>query len=689
MQLIQTVIGTPIGYIMSLCYNFIGNYGWTIIAFTLIIKLITLPIGIMVQKNSIKMVKMQPMIGELKRKYPDKRDKDLFMDEQIELFKREKYNAGLGCLPMLIQLPIIIGIIYVVYDPLKHLLGFSPETLQALQKVAKDILGIDDLGASGALAIVDLVKDNQYTAFFADVVPNHIIQSILQFDTSFLGIDLSLVPTLTTVLVIIPILSTISAFVLCLIQNKENVLQQDQSIWSKWGMTVFLVLFSLYFTFVAPAAIGIYWICSNVFAIVQLYLLNWIYNPKKYIDYEYLMASKEANQKLKVTKKLKKLEEKNFAPREREDYKRFLATTSKRLVFYSEKSGFYKYFENVINEVIEYSDITIHYVTSDPNDGIFNRDEKQIIPYYIGEKKLITLFMKMDADLVVMTMPDLDNYHIKRSLVRKDIEYIFMPHWLTSVSMVVRKGALDNFDTVFCVGPHWVKEIRATERAYGLKPKWLIECGYGVIENLTAMYQRMEVKKQEKPQILIAPSWQEDNILHSCIDQLLQSLLKRTFKIIVRPHPEYIKRFENRLKEFQEHYKNKFSEDFILQLDFSSNQTVFESDLVITDWSTIAHEFSYATKKPSLFIDTKMKVMNPEYGAIGITPTDISLRNAIGISIKVTEAGNAAEKVDELLKASEQYKEQIASIVDQYVYPLGKSGEIGAKYIFAKLNGSI
>ncbi|MDF2857343.1 MAG: Preprotein translocase YidC subunit, partial [Neobacillus sp.] len=136
MQLIQTIIGIPIGYIMSLCYNFIGNYGWTIIAFTLVIKLITLPIGVMVQKNSIKMVKMQPMIDELKRKYPDKADKDQFMDEQIALFKREKYNAGLGCLPMLIQLPIIIGIIYVVYDPMKHLLGFPPETVEALRATA-------------------------------------------------------------------------------------------------------------------------------------------------------------------------------------------------------------------------------------------------------------------------------------------------------------------------------------------------------------------------------------------------------------------------------------------------------------------------------------------------------------------------------------------------------------------------
>lgn len=689
MELIMSIIGTPIGYIMSLCYNFIGNYGWTIIVFTLVIKLITLPIGVMVQKNSIKMVKMQPMIDELKRKYPDKADRDQFMDEQIALFKREKYSAGLGCLPMLIQLPIIIGIIYVVYDPIKHLLGFDPETIAALQRVTMGILGVDDLGPSGALTIVDLAKNSQYTSMFADVVPSQAIQSIIQFDTSFMGLDLSLVPTLTTGLVIIPILSTISAFALCLIQNKENVLQQEQGAWSKWGMTVFLVLFSLYFTFVVPAGVGVYWICSNVFAIAQIYILNWIYNPKKYIDYGYLAASKKANRLLQEAKKLKRIEEKKFAPREKKDYKRFLNTEGKRVVFYSERSGFYKYFKNVIEEIIVRSDITIHYVTSDPNDEIFKKDEKQIVSYYIGEKKLIPLFMKMDADIVVMTMPDLDNYHIKRSLVRKDIEYIFMPHWLTSVSMVVRKGALDNFDTVFCVGPHWVEEIRATERVYGLKPKWLIECGYGVIENLVDMYQGMVVNEQEKPQILIAPSWQEDNIMDSCIDELLESLMNGRYRIIVRPHPEYIKRYRHKIEKFQEKHKEKFDEDFILQLDFSSNRTVFESDIVITDWSTIAHEFSYATKKPCLFIDTKMKVINPEYEAIGMTPIDISLRDEIGISIKGSQVKNSADKVDELLKESDQYKDRITDIVDKYVYPLGKSGEIGAKYILAKLNSRV
>ena len=81
-----------------------------------------------------------------------------------------------------------------------------------------------------------------------------------------------------------------------------------------------------------------------------------------------------------------------------------------------------------------HSNVVIHYVTNDPNDQIFAiaKETPQIHPYYISMKKAITLFMKMDADMVVMTTPDLDNYYLKRSYVRKDIEYVYVPHGMAS-----------------------------------------------------------------------------------------------------------------------------------------------------------------------------------------------------------------------------------------------------------------
>jgi YidC/Oxa1 family membrane protein insertase len=475
-----------------------------------------------------------------------------------------------------------------------------------------------------------------------------------------------------------------------LVQNKENVLQQQQGRLNKWGMTIFLVAFSLYFTFVVPAGVGLYWICSNLFSAIQIYILNWIYNPKKYIDYEDLEASKEANKILKEIKEQKKAQSKINAPREKADYKRFLETEGKQLVFYSEKSGFYKYFHNIVDEIIKRSDIVIHYVTSDPNDAIFNKNEEQISPYYIGEKRLIPLFMKMDADMVIMTMPDLDNFHIKRSMLRKDIEYVYIFHAPLSFIMTIRDKAIDNYDTIFCTGIHQVKEIRESEKLYGLKPKMLVECGYGVIENMRQHFQEKKDIYLNKPikSILIAPTWNEDNILDSCLDDILENILDKGWKVIVRPHPEYIKRFPLKMKSMIEKFEDRIGEYFEIQTDFSSNETVYSADILITDWSWIAYEYSLSTLRPSLFINTKMKVANPNWDELSLTPLNLSLRSQIGIQLEKQEVSKRiAGEIEKMLANYSDYEKRIKDIEEKYIFNFGKSGIIGASYIIAKLKG--
>ena len=147
-------------------------------------------------------------------------------------------------------------------------------------------------------------------------------------------------------------------------------------------------------------------------------------------------------------------------------------------------------YKRQIQYLLSHSNVIIHYITSDPNDAIFQKAKEQsrIKPYYIGEKRLITLMMKMDADMVVMTMPDLENYHIKRSYIRKDIEYVYVYHGVTNSNMVARKGCFDHYDTILCVGPHQVREIRETEEMYHLPAKRLVECGYPLIEKAALKY---------------------------------------------------------------------------------------------------------------------------------------------------------------------------------------------------------
>ena len=324
-----------------------------------------------------------------------------------------------------------------------------------------------------------------------------------------------------------------------------------------------------------------------------------------------------------------------------------------------------------------------------PDDQIFRIAEKEsrIKPYYIGEKKLLTLMMKMDAEVVVMTMPDIENYHIKRSYIRKDINYVYVPHGMDSLNMTMRTGSMDHYDSVLCTGKIQKEEIEKTEEVYNLPKKELVEWGYSLLDEMREDYAKMPKKENDIKSILIAPSWQKDNIVDSCLEDILDNLKGHGYKITVRPHPQHVRHMPEKMEGLKERYKN--DTDIEIQTDFSSNSTVFEADLMITDWSGIAYEYAYTTCKPVLFIDTPMKIMNPEYKKIGIEPLNIWMRYEIGRVLKLDEIDKTADTAAKMLAASDTYKDSIDRFVKEYVYNLGSSASVGAKYIIQEIQKAI
>lgn len=672
------VLGIPLGYVMYFCYKLVGNYGVSIILFTLLTKIFMFPLSLVSQKNSIKMVKMQPLLEDIKQRCYG--NSALMVEEQKALYKKEKYSTVLGILPLLVQIPIILGLINVIYNPLQHLLRLSPADVAALTQHAAGLLGasVESMGSGAQLKVMELVQASP--ELFAGL-PG--VQQILGMDLTFLGLNMAEVPSFASLTILIPLFSGLSAYALSAYQNKHNVLQQQQGFVAKWGMTIFLVAFSAFFAYVLPSGVGLYWIVGNLLSIPVLTLCNKVYDPRKYIDYTMVPS------KLVLTaeeKKQQKEENKKKKAKQKIDKKRFAAYKNKQLVIYSESNGYYKYFGRLIDYILENSDIVIHYVTSDLNDKIFSNTHPRIETYYIGPIALIQFMMLMDADMVVMTMPDLENFQIKRSLVRKDIEYVYLDHGMTSFHLMLRKGALDHFDTIFCYGPNHVEEVRETEKYYGLPEKNLVKTGYGLLDTLLEEVEKMGPVKNDPQVILIAPSWQKDNIMEYCLDETLRPLLGLGYKVVVRPHPEFVKRFAAKMQQIKEKYKQELGENFVIETDFSSNTTVYTADLVITDWSSIAQEFSYATKKPSLFINTPMKVMNPEYDKIASVPLDISLRDEIGVSVDVDKLDGLGAVVKELFSRQEWYREHITQVLEHNIYDIGDGARGGGEYIIRTLH---
>ncbi len=681
------IIAAPLGWLMRLLFELTKNYGATILLFAAATKLILLPLSIWVQKNSIKMVKLQPQVNEIAARYAG--DKDKAAEEQLALYKTEKYRPLLGVVPMLIQIPIIVGLINVVYNPLKHLLRLSGDVVAALESAACAALGVETLGAAGQLTIARMVQDSSSRAAFDALAGtsgvSEALTKIAALDFNLFGLDMSATPSLASpsALLAVPVAAALSSLLLSELQNRFNVLQKEQRRGSQLGMTLFLTLFSLGFAFLVPAAIGVYWAVGNLAAIAVMFLVNALYPPKRFIDYEALEKSKRT---LETAQKAQKANgpTREQKKRAKEDYKRFFSPDNegKELVFYSVKNGFYRYFKDVIERILNESDIVIHYVTSDPNDEVFSMASERFVPYCIEGNNLIYFFMKLDADVVVMTMPEIEKYYYKRSLVRKDIDYVYIFHAMVSTHMQYRTGAFDCYDTIMCVGPHHVKEIRETEALYELPAKRLVEFGYPLLDDLRESYKALE--KTEGFQILIAPSHHDGNIMDSCLDEMLAALLGRGRRIVVRPHPQYVRHNPGRLAELQAAYAD--AEGLVFETDFSTNDSLYKSDVLITDWSGIAMEYSFTTLHPCVFIDTPMKVLNPDYTLIPSVPINIQMRSKIGVSLAPEEVNGLTGIVEDIQNGTLLASSEIESIVNETVFNIGSFGAAGASYIIDEIH---
>ena len=549
-------------------------------------------------------------------------DKERIDEECLKLFKKHHYHPMLTLLPLGIQIVILMGFVKVIYN-------------------------------------------------IADTLPGSLLARIPVQDGGIAWI--------------MPLCAGAAAWFLGWSQNHINPLQHEQSRRQQIVTNGISIGISLSLGCFVGMGVGLYWACSNLFSVLVQLVANAVMRPSRYIDYPALEASKKELAQLEQLGKTTVSREDR--QREQRDCKRFFPIANKHLVFYSESSGFYKYYRATIAWLLEHSNLVIHYVTNDPKDQIFGLAEKEprIKPYYVGPVKIIPLMMKMDADMVVMTTPDLDRYQIKRSYVRKDVEYVYLPHGMTSVQMTVREKAHANFDAILCGGPNQIEEHRALEKLYGSRAKELPLCGYGLLDDLIAQFETMPKEPHPKPVVLIAPSHQPDNLMDSCLDRLIDGLYGHGFKIIVRPHPQYKKRYPARLDAIVARHADRIGEDLVFETDFSSNTTILEADVLVCDWSGIAFEYAFASLRPVLSVNTPMKITNPNYKAIDLPVLDITLREEIGPCLEMDQLGNVGEIVRGLLSDREKWRDRIEAARSRTIAHIGGFGEASGRYILQKL----
>ena len=317
----MSYIYTLLGWILDILYRILGNYGFTIILFTILIKALLLPLDIKQKKSMAKTQKIQPLLMEIQKKYAN--DKEKLNQETMKVYQKYGINPMGGCLPMLIQFPIIIALYWVVKKPVVYIMGVDESEIWRIAEAFNTWAAANvNLLPESLKNIIPLTYSSKmanntfgtYEITIAQQIFNHpeilehpFIQNwdktIRLRDFHFFGLDLSEIPdfgqflgvfmgrisglTLDKVLLwLIPLFSGLSSFAASRIamaqqnggaKKEKNVVvaeadkvgNENSAASTMKTMNFMMPLFSAWFAFTLPAAVGLYWIISNIIQIVQ------------------------------------------------------------------------------------------------------------------------------------------------------------------------------------------------------------------------------------------------------------------------------------------------------------------------------------------------------------------------------------------------------------------------------------
>ena len=348
------------------------------------------------------------------------------------------------------------------------------------------------------------------------------------------------------------------------------------------------------------------------------------------------------------------------------------------IVFYAENKASMNHFRLLISELTKERNFQICYVTSVKNDPILSINDKNILAFYIGDGTVrVKFFIELKAKILIMDMPDLDSFHIKRSKIFP-VHYIYIFHSMFSVHSYLRKGAVDHYDTIFCVGEHHKREILETEKIYGLKPKKLVDYGFGRLDTL--LRERNNFKKEKlntENLIIIAPTYGDNNLLKICGVKLIETLLDSNFKVLLRPHFRTFKESEDVIRIIRDKFQN--NNNFLLEEGIIKPEIFHSSRCMISDWSGISLEYAFIFERPIIYIDVPKKELNEEADKISLTPIEVSIREKIGHLVDPDNLTEIPKIISEI--NDESRAEQIRDIRSKTVFNIDKSASIGADYI--------
>lgn len=273
-------ISRPFGALLLWFINLVGNYGFALILFTILVRLILLPLSIKQQKSMQQTQRIQPEMNRIREKY--KNDKEKLNEETMKLYKEHNVNPAGGCLPLLVQFPIIIGLYQAIIRPLTYMFNLTADQIEVLTQKVNEVLS-----AQGKNIIEGV---GQFEIRIAQNLSPEILESvgltnINIIDFNFLGINLGDTPNMSLInlLWIIPIFAALTTFLTTKVTTALSGNQQAEGSAASTMKTMNMLfpVMTAWFAFTMPAGVGFYWILGNVIQIIQQIALNYYFKSKE------------------------------------------------------------------------------------------------------------------------------------------------------------------------------------------------------------------------------------------------------------------------------------------------------------------------------------------------------------------------------------------------------------------------
>ncbi len=344
--------------------------------------------------------------------------------------------------------------------------------------------------------------------------------------------------------------------------------------------------------------------------------------------------------------------------------------------FFSEGNSYYSTFKPLVDSFLK-KQIKINYYTLDSNDKILKIKNKYLKSKYLGFKYLAYFrFALIECDYLISTTPNIGNlnYPLKKPKMVKNLVHIF--HSVSDIS-IYREGSLDFYDSVILTGEFQKKSIREIEKVRNLKPKKLIPLGVPYIDYLI---QKKDNTNNNRKTILIGSSWGDKGCLKNYGFEYIRKLSEENYNIIIRPHP-YSMKIE---KKFILNLKKKLEKIKNIKWDESINpsKSMNESDILISDTSSLRFDFLLIHKKPVITLEIKKNdMLGYERKHLPENWTDTS-NFEIGPVITKKTIGQINDKILLLLNNFDRTK--IDNYISKTIYNFGTGSDSIANY-FEKL----